>query len=331
MFSKPVLAVAVTALVTSTTVSAIPSFSYVSNFVKRDPFKGPQVYNGPQSLQQDWATSQGKNQDSEAEYKCFGDQEPYPKAKDFISFDSMWQLNSKDIRDSNGGNDQLADDVKKAILELSKQTHIYPQFTLAIIMQESVGKVKAPCSNKSPPTDQNPSPVPDQCSLMQASPQSVENLESRALGIVPRMLSSNGTAVVQAIKDGLLGTSEGGTNGAGRCGFVQWMSPKADVNCGAGSELETTEDEKVFPYWSAARLFNSGGGEVANLNKCEIGKPSYVNDVANRVLGWTGQFDNLPEGQRCGIPAEAGGAGGEGGLQGQETARVVKGKRAVGM
>lgn len=66
------------------------------------------------------------------------------------------------------------------------------------------------------------------------------------------------------------------------------------------SELTDVKPIHRNPY-QALRAYNSGECSTGgNLNCAQYGTPSYVNDIANRLIGWDGT--NSPQ-SKCGFPA----------------------------
>ncbi|KAL9095826.1 MAG: hypothetical protein Q9165_001823 [Trypethelium subeluteriae] len=285
MFSKQVLAGVLSFLLTIEAVSAFPRHSSLIStlLAKRDPFDSTTSYTGDPQPPKDFATDSGPQAKSNYQYQCFGQKGlAYPKATQFISFDSMWDANKADVAGSNGGDQGAANSIKNAILEVSKKTNMYPQYTLAIVMQESVGNLKAKCTS----TSQG---QPDECGLMQASPGGTN--------------ANGNSSAAQQIEDGLLGTKTGGYNGKGRCGFVQIFMGITDCVGEAGVAVMKSKPAAIWPFWAGARLYNSGGADESDLETCpqNQGTPSYAMDVANRVLGWTGEHKD----GECGIKAGA--------------------------
>lgn len=116
------------------------------------------------------------------------------------------------------------------------------------------------------------------------------------------------SSITQEIEDGLLGTTTGGTNGKGRCGYVQIFAGNTQcLSSGGDTSIMTTKPPSVWPFWAGARIYNSGAANPNDLQQCpsQYGTPSYVMDLANRVLGWTGQHSELKGDQTCGVQAGA--------------------------
>ena len=315
MFSKQISIGVLSFLLSTDAVSAIPRHSSHRSLIslhKRAPFGGIQSFDGQPQPPPDFSTSIGPQPKQPYEYECFGQEgKPYPHEPDFISFDSMWQVNEQDVVKVNGGSQDTADTIKNAIIGVSKRTNMFPQYTLAVVMQEvrvlrsltiyplsnrlnnlctsskltlhlqSVGNLNAPCTAGS----QGQS---GECGLMQASPNGT--------------VGQGNSSITQQIVDGLLGTDTGGPHGWGRCGFVQIFSGNTQCLSGSNSIVETKPVD-IWPFWAGARIYNSGNANPDNLQELPngYGRPEYVMDIANRVLGWTGQHSELQGDQTCGV------------------------------
>ena len=102
-------------------------------------------------------------------------------------------------------------------------------------------------------------------------------------------------SIQQMVVDGTQGTSGG-------AGYVQLLN--------GGPGLATTNGS---PY-AAARAYNSGSIDANDLSNGITSTPSYVSDIANRLMGWDGNgagssgcgFTNDPSG----ITSPSGGGGG---------------------
>ena len=139
MFSKQVLAGILSILLTSSTVTAVPKRSSFksTSLGKRAPYGGVTSFNGQPQPPADFSTSTGPKPKTPYEYQCYGqDGKAYPNAHQFISFDSMWEANEPDIIKVNGGSQSTANSIKNAIVQVSQKSHMFPQYTLAIVMQE---------------------------------------------------------------------------------------------------------------------------------------------------------------------------------------------------
>jgi hypothetical protein len=181
----------------------------------------------------------------------------WPSEDSWSSWDDLWAANSALMKQTctwNGwGADNTADETKAvgaAIQQVASETGIDKRFILAIVMQESKGCVRAPTTNNGVV---NPG-------LMQS-----HNGAGSCTGTSPCPSSS----IKQMITDGAAGTSSGD-------GLKQLLS-KARGTTGNDSRA----------YYAAARLYNSGSANFANLGLGLGSTPCYASDVANRLTGWT--------------------------------------------
>lgn len=90
------------------------------------------------------------------------------------------------------------------------------------------------------------------------------------------------------IEDGVLGTPEGP-------GLVQYLTNDPIY--------AYTNNKWALNPFAAARCYNSGSiSSSGNLDVAVYGKKSYVNDIANRLLGWNGA-DAAAFQAQCGLGA----------------------------
>jgi len=83
------------------------------------------------------------------------------------------------------------------------------------------------------------------------------------------------------------------------------------TNGGYGLAQDMDDDGSHYPWqtnpyhgnpYAAARVYNSGHVEPSgNLDQAQWGTPSYVNSIANRLLGWDGSNRGFVEKQICGF------------------------------
>jgi LysM repeat protein len=156
--------------------------------------------------------------------------------------------------------------IGSSIQAVSGETGVDARFILAVVMQESGGCVRAPTSNFGV---RNPG-------IMQ-SHNGIGTCNDN--GQVQQPCSAQ--AITQMIRDGTAGTPSGD-------GLSQLLS-----------QVASTGDEK---YFLAARMYNSGSvAPSGNLND-GIATKCYVNDVANRLCGWTYSPDGCQNGQSLNLP-----------------------------
>jgi LysM repeat protein len=153
-----------------------------------------------------------------------------------------------------------------SIQSVAGETGVDARFILAVVMQESGGCVRAPTSNYGV---RNPG-------LMQ-SHNGVGSCNDN--GQVQQPCPA--VAITQMIRDGTAGTSSGD-------GLSQLLAQAGNGNDGK--------------YYLAARMYNSGSvAPSGNLND-GIATKCYVNDVANRLCGWTHSPEGCENGQSKNIP-----------------------------
>lgn len=88
------------------------------------------------------------------------------------------------------------------------------------------------------------------------------------------------SSILLMIREGVQGTTTGGPTGQGGPGFAQFLS----------GGLDWTNDPQPGNPYTAARAYNSGEvAEGGDLDSVKWGKRAYVNDVANRLVGWDGR------------------------------------------
>ncbi|KAK4506803.1 hypothetical protein PRZ48_000536 [Zasmidium cellare] len=216
---------------------------------------------------------------STVEYKSYlGDGSEaagWPSEKRWVSFDSMFTANQPHMKEScaqwgvpNDTDDEISE-MKSAIKQVASTSGVDARFILAIVMQESTGCVRVITTQYSV---FNPG-------LMQshngAGSCNENNVSTTTATSGP--YHSNGTVltpcpasqITQMIRDGTQGTSSGD-------GLQQLLSQQKGF---AGAEM----------YYRAARAYN--GGSVAASGKLEDGccTRSYASDVANRLVGWSGE------------------------------------------
>ena len=146
-----------------------------------------------------------------------------------------------------------SEDVKQALLQVSKEAGVDPRFPLAIMLQESLGCVRVDTTSYSV---SNPG-------LFQS-----HNGNGTCYNVDPCPDSE----IVQMVRDGVMGTLSQPSGGPG---LEQLLKQEDTPNC-KGAEK----------YYRGARAYNSGS-VVANGNLGEgVATHCYCSDVANRLLGW---------------------------------------------
>ncbi len=80
-------------------------------------------------------------------------------------------------------------------------------------------------------------------------------------------------AAVAVLDAGRIGGGASGRNGG-------------QVNTGVAQDFAALVQQYGNP-WTAARAYNSGvNSNLVQLDDCATGTPAYVNDMANRLMGW---------------------------------------------
>ncbi|VUC24327.1 unnamed protein product [Clonostachys rosea] len=182
----------------------------------------------------------------------------WPNMDFWGTWDQMWTANAALMRQSCGWNGWGAENseteigyIKNALVQVSGEAGIDKRFLLAVMMQESKGCVRVK-------TTYNGVTNPG---LMQS-----HNGAGTCAGVNP----CSQAQVLQMIRDGSTGTSSGD-------GLKQTFAKTSKVIGSSGSRA----------LYAAARMYNSGSVDYANLNNGYSSEPCYVTDVANRLTGWT--------------------------------------------
>jgi hypothetical protein len=181
----------------------------------------------------------------------------WPADWQWYSYEALWGANEPLMRQSCGWNGWGADnswqeiqDINAAVNQVAGETGVDRRFILAIIMQESKGCVRAPTTNNGVV---NPG-------LMQS-----HNGSGSCWGVNP----CPAWQIVQMVRDGTAGTSNGD-------GLRQVLAQTSGA-VGGGSRA----------IYAAARKYNSGSVNYADLGVSFGSTACYASDVANRLMGWT--------------------------------------------
>lgn len=153
--------------------------------------------------------------------------------------------------------------IYSAIQQASTATGVDPRFILATIMQESKGCVRVKTSSNGV---RNPGLMQD------------HNGEHTC--------NENGNIQYPCPQDQIFGMVFDGTAGTVYGdGLVQLLGQAVEANQAAGRAAVSIEYAQV--YYQAARLYNSGSIRDWNdLNDENGATGSYVNDIANRLVGY---------------------------------------------
>jgi hypothetical protein len=194
-----------------------------------------------------------------AGYKVFGgDGTPaqgWPSESEWASFEEIWSANEATMGKScsqfsqeNNSKEETAA-IKKAIMEVSKESGIAEHFLLTFMMQESKGCVRAPTTNYGV---NNPG-------LM----QSFNGQHS---------CNPDGKGVVPCPDDMIKGMI---SDGAG-----------VGLEFGLGQAIQKSGANDVSKYYKGARIYNSGSIAPSGNLGDGIATHCYATDIANRLLGW---------------------------------------------
>lgn len=181
----------------------------------------------------------------------------WPDFSAWGTYDELWNTNAPVMAQScewngwgaNDSPDEIAA-INSAIQQVSGETGVDARFILAIVMQESIGCVRAPTTDNGV---RNPG-------LMQS-----HNGAGTCAGVNP----CPSDVILQMIRDGTAGTADGD-------GLQQTIAEAAAA----------TGDSGVRSFYAGARLYNSGSANYDNLNDPVGATACYVTNVANRLTGW---------------------------------------------
>ncbi|KAF1817451.1 hypothetical protein P152DRAFT_408080 [Eremomyces bilateralis CBS 781.70] len=247
--------------------SALPLLSNLAFYTlpRRSPAYGgvSRVVNTASSRWYSADTYSGASWGGTYQYQCFGgDISKYPTLHQWLSFDNLLQINRPALALTNT-EDQIGY-IRDGIIAVAEESIVDPRVILVVMMQESTGRANSPCTGG------------HNCGLMQANRGSTSFDSSQ-----PRQ------SIKQMIAEGIQGTTEGP-------GYVQYLNNDASYSY--------TNNRWPNNPFAAARCYNSGRIDPSgNLDIASYGSMrSYVNDVANRLLGWTGHDTGSAQAQ-CGL------------------------------
>ncbi|CAZ84509.1 unnamed protein product [Tuber melanosporum] len=201
-------------------------------------------------------------------YFCFsGIKENFPPIVNWMNFHDMFNLNQNTtLVHFDTGPEQGA--IYDAIVQVSQEAKVDARLILAVIMQESSGNVRVPCTNNGI----------ENCGLMQAFTGSVSYDPNNMVA-----------SILQMVRDGTQGTAQGP-------GYVQWISQNIQTEYAGDTEGNV---------YQAARGYNSGQINFADLSDPKGATGSYVSDLANRLQGWNGASCGNPFWDSCNFPEKA--------------------------
>ncbi|KAF2192385.1 hypothetical protein K469DRAFT_800239 [Zopfia rhizophila CBS 207.26] len=247
--------------------SALPANKVRSSYSDRALFLRPEL---AQKWYSDWNTTDtnaSKPWNPSAVYSCSGpDVDDYPTKEEWLSFETLWEINEPEITKRNYG-DEYNNYIKKSIQDISMASKVDARIILALVMQESAGGVNIPCTGWDGLTTD--------CGLMQIHGGAKYDAADPA-GSIHEMIS-----------DAIYGVSRPSENHpSGTPGYIQYFNA-------AQGDLSWIQGD----YWqgnpfAAAHMYNAGGISSRYLNTQEGGNKNskvYANDIASRLLGWNGQ------------------------------------------
>ncbi|KAF2009315.1 hypothetical protein BU24DRAFT_87114 [Aaosphaeria arxii CBS 175.79] len=202
-----------------------------------------------------------KPADPKSVYTCVGPEaKDYPGIDEWVSWETMWEINEPIIKEHNGG-DTHNEKIKKAIEEVSEMSFVDARLILAVIMQESGGKVDVECTG----------PEKKDCGLMQ----------------IKGGVEGKPENIKQMILDGVFGVSQANWAPKGTPGFLTHLN-------GDKEGLGWLIDVAPKSFWdgnpfAAGHSYNAGRLSDEKLTHDDGAKSVwYPNDMASRLTGWDG-------------------------------------------
>lgn len=198
-----------------------------------------------------------RSADTYQTYTGNGTSPPWPSMDSWVStFDAMFANNMPILNAScaqwsvPNNSPQEIEDIQNGIQQIANETDVDSRYILAILLQESLGCVRAPTTNGGVT---NPG-------LMQSHDGSGScNRNGNVQTPCP------GDEIIQMIRDGVAGTPSGD-------GIVQCLAE------------DGTSD--VSKYYRAARIYNSGSIAASGDLGAGVATHCYASDIANRLTGW---------------------------------------------
>lgn len=179
----------------------------------------------------------------------------WPKQSEWLGFEQLWSIQGKILGAScetvfgvPNNTPQNNADIKAAILAEANSTGVDARFILAETLQESMLCCKISPTNNGV----------ENTGLLQSHDGSSSCYQKT---------QCNAAEINGMIRDGVAGTS----TGIGLAGAIK-QSGASDVS----------------KYYKAARIYNSGSIAGGSLNAANGATACYVNDITNRLMGWTG-------------------------------------------
>lgn len=203
------------------------------------------------SDQQRLTPNPNPHQDSSSSYHCYkGDPKSYPPSSQWLPFSELWNLNRETILSANAGDTYLQHYIQSSLEKVSQEYNINPSYLLALLLQESHGDVTTSCTGPEP-----------RCGLLHAYKGTTFN-PSDPQASIEKMLR-------EAVKGSAL-------RGPGIHDLLIGKPKFANVEPGE--------------WFAVARAWNSGRVKKGDMDwtPTRKGSEGFVNDVANRLMGWDG-------------------------------------------
>ncbi|KAK5954051.1 hypothetical protein OHC33_004622 [Knufia fluminis] len=200
----------------------------------------------------------------------------WPKMSDWVSFQNMFDSNAEIMKkactnlDMPPGSDTTNEEIAliwDGIQNAAIASGVDHRFILAIMMQESKGCVRV---YKTANGNGNPGLMQDH--------EGAYNCNPMLKGDYTRMVKPCPADQINGmVQDGVGGTTVG-------AGLAEYLNNAVDTGTNAGTA--DMNDGNAQVYYQAARHYNSGSVNYANLDIGFSSNPCYAMDIANRLTGW---------------------------------------------
>jgi len=201
----------------------------------------------------------------------------WPDKTQWASFEEMFNANRPTIAiscDQFGQADPSDDEIQAihdGINTVAQETMVDHRMILAVIMQESKGCVRV-WSTTSPDGVVNPGLMQDHTGAGNCN----TNAQNASGGVVQNPCPND--TITQMIRDGTAGTDMGD-------GLAQTISQAIAIGDTSGGT----------PFYRGARIYNSGSIDASGDLHAGVATHCYASDVANRLMGWTGNGSTCTE------------------------------------
>lgn len=81
-------------------------------------------------------------------YRCYI--EEYPPSREWLSWDVLWDITREQVLSSNGGDTYIQHYVGEGILQVAAESDVDSRLILAIVIQETKGKIGGKCEKATP-------------------------------------------------------------------------------------------------------------------------------------------------------------------------------------